>query len=146
HPGLRTVPGGEPMTRTVSKIFISAATLIVALPAAQALASPKSKLHFSASAYAVPENTGALATSPSNPHPGFADITIARSSKPAATLSQTVTVAFSSSSTSPNASGEFTPVNQTLTFAPNQKSAVVSIPINDDGLPGGPVIVNLRLS
>src|SRR5205085_5391611 len=62
--------GGDQMTKTLTKILCMAATLIVALPAAQALAAPKAKAQFSQSAYAVAENGGSATITVVRPRSG----------------------------------------------------------------------------
>lgn len=110
------------------KALVVAVVAMLAIPAAQASAAPKTKFRFSASSYTVSEGVGQ------------AQVTINK------TRGSSGSVSYSARSGSAIAGSDFTAVSGTLTFAANESSKSFNVPIIDDGAQENPETVLLNLT
>jgi hypothetical protein len=142
------------MTLT-KKILPLTALVAVALPAAQASAAPKPKVRFTATTYAVAENTGSLAVSAQNPQPGFGVLTVTRQrrGKPGG-AAPAVAVDYRTNGGSATAGSDYTAASGTLNFPSCSGSPAagdpclvqkILVPITDDSSVEGIETVNVDL-
>jgi hypothetical protein len=141
---------------TLTKKILPLATLVaVVLPAGQAAAAPKPKVRFTATTYAVAENTGSLTTSAQNPDPGYGVLTVTRQrrGKPGGTA-PAVSVSYRTSNGSATAGSDYTAVSGTLDFPACPSSPAsdnpclvqkIRVPITDDSSVENVETVNVDL-
>jgi methionine-rich copper-binding protein CopC len=143
------------MTLT-KKVLPLAALLAVALPAAQASAAPKQKVRFTATVFAVAENTGSLPVGAQNPDPGYGVLTVTRQrrGKPGG-AAPAVAVDYRTSDGSATADSDYTAQSGTLNFPACSGSPAstdpclvqkIRVPITDDTSVEGVETVNVDLT
>jgi hypothetical protein len=143
------------MTLT-KKIFPLAALLVVALPAAQASAAPKQKVRFTATTFAVAENTGSLPMGAQNPDPGYGVLTVTRQRRGKQDgAAPAVSVDYRTSDGSATAGSDYTAQSGTLNFPACSGSPTsadpclvqnIRVPITDDTSVEGVETVNADLT
>jgi hypothetical protein len=141
---------------TLTKKILPLATLVaVVLPAGQAAAAPKPKIRFTATTYAVAENTGSLSSSTQNPDPGYGVLTVTRQrrGKPGGTA-PAVSVSYRTSDGSATAGSDYTAVSGNLDFPACPSSPAsdnpclvqkIRVPIIDDSSVENVETVNVDL-
>ena len=112
--------------------------MVLALPAANAMAAPKARIKFQTKVSVVQENTG----------DGLGHVVVTRAKR----LADTVTVNYTTSSTTATAGAscaagvDFQPVAGSLTFGPGETSKEILVPICDDAVVEGGEFVSIALT
>jgi hypothetical protein len=126
-------------TKMLTKILVLAAALIVALPAASALAAPKSKFRFSQATYVATEGQGQItATVTRAPRNGHSHSFTNQTSS--------VNFAITGGSATEGSDYSVSPSPGTLSFGPGETTKTITFTINQDTLVEGLETIQLKLS